>query len=311
MSGERTSTKYGARCGKMAKIPHRAPKGLYTMDNDLELTIAQVIKKYDLLKNRFRAKSLGQHFMCDASLLDKIVSCALPLDDSNILEIGAGPCGLTRSIIKYAGRRKIICIEKDISLKPLHDNLLAHTNADIKLIYADALKIKLQDLSNENFTIISNLPYNVGTQLLLNWLSEVTQIKTMVLMFQKEVANRIYAKVGTKNYGRLSVISQISCDCEKCFDVASTAFFPPPEVQSSVVKLTPKRERPHDISKLEKLTALCFQYRRKTVSTILKKKYSQSILDCLSICDIPQSARPEDISPEKFLELSNVLPTSA
>ena len=277
------------------------------MNNDLELTIAQVIKKYNLLENRHRAKSLGQHFLCDTSLLDKIVSCALPLGGSNILEIGAGPCGLTRSIIKYAERRKIICIEKDISLKPLHDNLLAHTNADIKFIYMDALKIKLRELCEGKLIIISNLPYNVGTQLLLNWLSEITQIKIMVLMFQKEVANRICAKVGTKDYGRLSVISQTLCNCEKCFDVSSAAFFPSPEVQSAVVKLTPKRERTHDISKLEKLTALCFQHRRKAISTVLKKKYPRGALECLSMCDIPQLARPEDISPEKFLELSNVL----
>ena len=280
---------------------------LFLMENDLELTIAQIIKKYGLLTNRKLAKSFGQHFLCDSSLLDKIVSCALPFGDGNILEIGAGPCGLTRSIVKYAEGRKIVCIEKDVSLKQIHDNLLEHTDANIEFIYADALKIKLCDLSSEKYTIISNLPYNVGTQLLLNWLAELSQINVMVLMFQKEVAERICARPGTKNYGRLSVIAQLLCEFEKCFDVSNKAFFPIPEVQSAVVKLTPKRDRPSNISDLEKLTAICFQHRRKTIATILKKV--KIPLDCLAICNVSQQSRPENISPEKFLELSKLILT--
>ena len=275
------------------------------MENDLELTIAQIIKKYGLLANRKLAKSFGQHFLCDSSLLNKIVSCALPFGDCNILEIGAGPCGLTRSIIKYAEKRKIICIEKDASLKQVHDNLLKHTDANIEFIYADALKIKLRDLYQGNYTIISNLPYNVGTQLLLNWLTELAQINIMVLMFQKEVAERICAKPGTKNYGRLSIIIQTLCECEKCFDVSNKAFFPVPEVQSAVIRLKPKYDRPNNIANLEKLTAVCFQHRRKTIATILKK--AKISLDCLSICNISQQERPENITPEKFLELSELM----
>ena len=275
------------------------------MENDLELTIAQIIKKYNLFENKKLAKSFGQHFLCDSSLLDKIVSCALPFGDCSILEIGAGPCGLTRSIIKRAERRKIICIEKDVSLKQVHDNLLEHTDANIEFIYADALKIKLRDLYPGNYTIISNLPYNVGTQLLLNWLTELAQINVMVLMFQKEVAERICAKPGTKNYGRLSIITQTLCECEKCFDVSNKAFFPVPEVQSAVIRLKPKYNRPNNIANLEKLTATCFQHRRKTIATILKN--AKIPLDCLSICNISQQERPENISPEQFLELSKLI----
>ena len=277
------------------------------MDNDLNLSIAQVIKKYGLFDHRARAKAFGQHFLCDGLLLKKIVSCALPLDDGDILEIGPGPCGLTRAILDFAEKRKIICIEKDQKLKPLHDNLLKYSGANLSFIYEDALKIGLNDLSVDKLTVISNLPYNVGTKILLHLLQDLDKVTSMVLMFQKEVADRICAIPGTKNYGRLSVISQVLCNCEKCFDVSNRAFFPPPDVQSSVIKLTPKINRPHDIKNLEKLTAICFQHRRKAIYTILKKAipgFSQNILDS---CGIEQNTRPEQISVNKFLNLSNLL----
>lgn len=277
------------------------------MDNDLDLSIAQVIKKYGLFDNMSRAKAFGQHFLCDGALLKKIASCALPLGDSDIIEIGPGPGGLTRAILNFAEKRKIICIEKDHKLKPLHDNLLKHSGANLKFIYADALNIRLSELDTRKLTIISNLPYNVGTKILLHLLEDLEKIKTMVLMFQKEVADRIYASPGTKNYGRLSIISQVLCHCEKCFDVSNRAFFPPPDVQSSIVKLTPKIDRPHDIKNLEKLTSICFQHRRKAIYTTLKKAipdFSQNILD---FCEIEKNMRPEQISIDKFLKLSNLI----
>ena len=277
------------------------------MDNELNLSIAQVIKKYGLFDNRIRAKSFGQHFLCDGTLLTKIVSCALPLGESDILEIGPGPCGLTRAILNFAYGRQIVCIEKDQKLKPLHDNLLKYSGANLRFIYDDALNVSLNDLDIDKITVISNLPYNVGTKILLHLLKDLDKIQSMVLMFQKEVAERICASPGSKDYGRLSVISQVLCHCEKCFDVSNRAFFPPPDVQSSVIKLTPKINRPHDIKNLEKLTAICFQHRRKAIYTILKKAipgFSQNILDS---CGIEQNTRPEQISVNKFLNLSNLL----
>lgn len=277
------------------------------MDNDLNLSIAQVIKKYGLFDNISRAKAFGQHFLCDASLLKKIVSCALPLGNSDIMEIGPGPCGLTRAILNFAEKRKVICIEKDKKLKPLHDNLLKYSGANLRFIYEDALNVSVNDLDIGELTVISNLPYNVGTKILLHLLEDLDNVKSMVLMFQKEVAERICATHGTKNYGRLSIISQVLCNCEKCFDVSNRAFFPPPEVQSSVVKLIPKINRPHDLKNLEKLTAICFRHRRKAIYTILKKTLpglSQNILDS---CEIEQNMRPEQISVNKFLKLSNLI----
>ena len=277
------------------------------MDNDFELTIAQVIKKYGLLDNKKHSKSLGQHFLCDESLLRKIASCALPLENSDVVEIGPGPGGLTRGIINFIGKGSIYCIEKDSSLKPVHDNLLKNSNAHLNFIYGDALVIKPQTLTSKNITIISNLPYNVGTQILINWLADLSNIDKMVLMFQKEVAERICAKPGTKDYGRLSVISQLLCETEKVFDISNAAFFPPPKVISTVIKLTPKNIVIKNILNLEKLTALCFQHRRKTIFSILKKTYPNDLEKTLNSCDIDKMSRPETISPEKFLKLSEKL----
>lgn len=275
---------------------------------DSELTIAQIIKKYNLFENRNRAKSLGQHFLCDASLLNKIVKLALPFNDCDIIEIGPGPCGLTREIIKYIGNNNLYCIEKDLRLKELHNNLLADTQKPVNFIYEDALKIKLQDLTKKQVIVISNLPYNVGTQIFLNLLKDLSRISKMVLMFQKEVADRICANINTKAYGRLSVISQLLCNVERLFNVSNTAFFPPPKVMSTVIKVTPKHNIIPGLAQLEKLTERCFQTRRKTIYSILCKIIQkEKVEEILGAYQIDKMSRPENISPEMFLTLSKVI----
>jgi 16S rRNA (adenine1518-N6/adenine1519-N6)-dimethyltransferase len=274
------------------------------MDGDSDLTVTQLIKKYELLKNKARAKSFGQHFLCDESLLKRIVACALPLDDDDIIEIGPGPCGLTKAIMDMAKDKNIYCIEKDSSLIPFHKNVFGKIKCNVKFIYDDALRVRLQDLTNRGITIISNLPYNVGTKMLLNWLSDLNRINKMVLMFQKEVADRICAKVGTKEYGRLSIISQLLCKTENVFNVPNLAFYPPPQVTSTVVKLTPNKIAIKNIVALEKFTTLCFSRRRKTIYSILKAHYKNNIEEILDLCGIQKTLRPENITPEKFLELS-------
>ncbi|MDR3224085.1 MAG: 16S rRNA (adenine(1518)-N(6)/adenine(1519)-N(6))-dimethyltransferase RsmA [Holosporales bacterium] len=275
------------------------------MENDFDLSIAQVIKKYGLLNNRSRSKALGQHFLCDLSLLRKIASCALEIDDdSDIIEIGPGPCGLTRAISEIAGRSRIFCIEKDISLKPIHDNIKAHSKSNLHFIYQDALKIKLRDLTDKNIVIISNLPYNIGTRLLVNWLFDIKGITKMVLMFQKEVGDRICADVNSKDYGRLSIISQLLCRTEKLFDVSPLAFHPPPKIISSVVKLTPNGRFIENLPILETLTHNCFANRRKTIHSILKRMKKPNAEGMLQRCNIGVLSRPENICPEKFLALS-------
>ncbi|MDR2667299.1 MAG: 16S rRNA (adenine(1518)-N(6)/adenine(1519)-N(6))-dimethyltransferase RsmA [Holosporales bacterium] len=274
------------------------------MDNDSGLTIAQLVKKYGLLNDKKRSKSLGQHFLCDESLLRRIVACALPLGDNDIVEVGPGPCGLTRAIMDVAGDRHIFCIEKDPLLRQFHENIFSKSAPNINFIYEDALHIKPQSLTNRDVTIISNLPYNVGTKILLNWLLDLNKINKMVLMFQKEVADRICAKVGTKEYGRLSIISQLLCKTEKMFNVSNSAFYPHPQVTSTVVKLIPKMVTIKDIKALERFTAICFSQRRKTIYSILKTHYKYNVEETLNSCDIQKMSRPENITPEKFLELS-------
>lgn len=280
-------------------------------NNDLELTIKQVIDKYSLLSNRGKSRSLGQNFLCDYSLLRRIVSCALPFSDNqDIIEIGPGPCGLTRAIMELSlDTSKVFCIEKDLSLKEVHSNFKkCYENAKLEFIYGDALDIKLSDVSQKEIVIIANLPYNVGTQLLINWFHDIKNIRKMILMFQKEVASRITAKPGGKDYGRLSIIAQLLCHCEKVFDVSHKAFYPPPKITSTVVKLTPKENIAFSFEKLERITAICFQQRRKTVFNAMKKHYDHEKLEwALVDSGIDKTDRPETISPEQFLQLHNKL----
>ncbi len=278
------------------------------MNNDFDLTIAEVIKKYGLLRNRHHSKALGQHFLCDESLLDKIVKTAGSLEGADIVEVGPGPCGLTRSILKLSpDSSKIYCIEKDENLKDLHNNLKSYTKRDLNFIYEDALKICPQKLTDRDIVIISNLPYNVGTQIYLNFLSNLERVRCMVLMFQKEVVDRICAVPGSKDYGRLSIISQLLTKPEKIFEVSNHAFFPPPKVKSSIVRVVPQGEACYmSIRKLEILTSYCFQNRRKTIFSTLKKFYKNSE-EALQISNIDPKARPETISPKEFLKLSEIL----
>ncbi len=284
------------------------------LDNDFNLTIRQVIEKYGLLHDRKHSKSLGQHFLCDRSLLNKIVSFATPFGkDDLIVEVGPGPLGLTRSIIEMTSSfmNEIICIEKDISLKPLHDNILKFLGSSrLSFMYGDALRVRLCDIAmDRRITIISNLPYNVGTQLFLNWMIfDIKIIDKMILMFQREVADRICADIGSKDYGRLSVISQVLCDVHKIFDISNMAFFPAPKVMSSVIRVIPKKDININIKKLEKITGICFQQRRKTIFSILKKHVDQGILeDTLEKTGIDKLYRPENISPKQYIELSEIL----
>jgi 16S rRNA (adenine1518-N6/adenine1519-N6)-dimethyltransferase len=244
--------------------------------------------------------------------LRKIVLSALPFRSSeDIIEIGPGPGGLTREIIKLSDpNSRVFCIEKDETMKQVHASLKSDRT---EFIYEDAMMVSLNKLTDKKIVIISNLPYNVGTKLLLNWLhndklvSENGSIDRMVLMFQKEVADRITSQPASKTYGRLSIIVQLLCKCEKLFDVSNKAFFPPPRVVSSVIKLTPKGETILNISYLEKITAICFQQRRKTMFSSLKNQFDSNFaLSILNEASINPNSRPEVIAPTQFLHLANV-----
>lgn len=277
-------------------------------------SITETIKKYSLLQNRGRARAFGQNFLIDENILSKIVNSLNPVNQAqNIIEIGPGPCSLTKYLSRFFPQSNIICIEKDKTLKKLHDDFIKADKrpGTINFIYDDAIKIKFDTISKSKLYIISNLPYNMGTAILLHIFKYIKSIDKMIFMFQKEVAQRICADTGSSQYGRLSIISQLLCETQILFDVKNTSFYPKPKVTSTIIKLTPKPicdEFLEKIHKLEVLTNLCFQQRRKSIKTILKKKIDQNIIiDVLKNLSIPFSVRPECISPQMFLALSEKL----
>lgn len=278
--------------------------------SDLDLTIKQVIDKYSFLHNKSKAKFLGQHFLCDFGLLRKIAICAAPFDDCDVVEIGPGPCGLTRAILDVTSEtNRVFCVEKDEAFKEAHSNIKNIFQDRLTFFYADALHIKLKEITTKEVIVVSNLPYNVGTQIVLKLLFSEVGIKKMILMFQKEVAERICASVGTKAYGRLSIVAQLFCDVEMLFDVSNKAFCPPPKIQSAVVKMVLRNavDR-HCMIAVDGLANVCFQKRRKTIFGILKKYYNHELLEeALRCCFIDKMDRPEEVSPEKFLRLSVML----
>ena len=202
-------------------------------------------------------KSLGQNFLFDSNITDKIVKYSLPLSNT-VIEIGPGAGTLTKSILKL-NVNEIILIEKDQSLIKLLQNLKEEYNF-IKIYNKDALSLPIWKLGNGPREVIANLPYNISTKILINLLKHSSQFDKLTMMFQKEVANRIIAKPGTKYYSRLSVISQLKTKTKILFDIPDTAFFPKPKVQSSLVQFIPyEREKNNfNLENMERLTRLGF-----------------------------------------------------
>ena len=266
-------------------------------------SIAKLASKHDITP----LKKYGQNFIFDENLCDKIVKYANINQDSNVLEIGPGLAGLTRSILK-ASPEKLSVIETDSRCCSLLE--------EIKLVYPfleiwhyDALKVKLADIGHDKpLDIISNLPYNIGTQLLINWIYQIEHVKSMTLMLQKEVVDRITSPHGKKNYGRLSIICQLVCDVHKCFDVSPKAFYPEPKIWSGIVRLVPKSNRPgkETLLKLEKITTRAFSERRKMIKSSLKKAMPD-IGEILKTLELNQTLRAENLSPEDYLRLANML----
>lgn len=266
-------------------------------------SIAQLASKHGI----HPLKKFGQNFIFDQTLCDKIVKSSCLQPDEVALEIGPGPAGLTRSILK-AQPSQLIVIETDNRCIPLLEEIRSHYPA-LKIIQNDALRIRVSELlDNKRVRIIANLPYNIGTLLLLNWFEELEYIDSMTLMLQKEVVDRIVAKPGTKAYGRLSVIAQILCDCQKSFDVSPKAFYPAPKVWSSIVQIKPKESRPANniINNIEKVTSLAFSGRRKMIKSSLKQ-LSSNIDELLSKCSINPELRAENLTITDYLNIATLL----
>lgn len=246
-------------------------------------------------------KQFGQNFLFDLNLTGRIARCVPNIKNNIVIEIGPGPGGLTRALL-MAGAKRVIAIEKDKTTKDILSKIVDASGGRLTVIYGDALKTDLSDFDHDGYAICSNLPYNIGTELLINWLHNIVNganIKSLTLMFQKEVAQRIIAKSGNSQYGRLGILANLICDTKILFDVPNTAFVPRPKVQSAVVQLIPnqnKIKKIKDITILEKLTAKLFGQRRKMIRSIIKidwEKYG-----------LLGTERAENLSPEIFLKIS-------
>ena len=251
-------------------------------------------------------KKLGQNFIFDFNILDKIINNILPIDKFLIIEIGPGPGGLTRSILKYRPR-EVILIEKDnIFKRGLEEIFTEFNDIKIKLILNDFLNLDINHLIKKNTKIISNLPYYISTQILLKILPINKRVKEIVFTFQKEVGDRIIAQPGSKEYSRLSVIVQSVCDVSIVQSLPASVFFPKPNVDSSVLKFTAKKNiNIENFEALKEITKKSFNKRRKMIKNSLKD--IENLSSHLGNLGIDENVRPEDISVKLYCELSNLI----
>ncbi len=263
--------------------------------------LRDVIARHDLRAE----KSLGQNFLLDQNITDKIVRGCGDLTGINVIEIGPGPGGLTRSLLK-SNARQVIAVEFDPRAVAALQELVDVADGRLSLLHGDALKTNLLDLCDGPRAIVANLPYNIATPLLTGWLSQIhadqNAYALMALMFQKEVGDRICADVNTKAYGRLSVISQWICSCRNLYDLPPSAFIPPPKIKSSVIKFTPQNlENPPVFKDVEQLTAAAFGQRRKMIRSSMKDYHAQ--LEALSL---DTQRRAETLTVDEFIAIARL-----
>lgn len=255
----------------------------------------------------FANKKLGQHFLLDRNITDKIARLAMPLKGYSVAEIGPGPGGLTRSLID-SGADTVLAIEMDERFVKMGEDITPLCEGRLTMLQSDALKVDITDHLAAPIKIVANLPYNVGTKMLINWMSAKPLFWVqMVLMFQKEVADRITAQPGENAYGRLAILCQSVASCHQAFDLPARAFTPPPKVDSAVVVLEPLAAPFKDLKTLGELTASCFGQRRKMLRASLKsfaRKYDLDLLEWLEQCGIDPKARPETLPVSAFQRLT-------
>ena len=250
-------------------------------------------------------KQFGQNFLFDLNLTGRIARSVPDIEKTVVVEVGPGPAGLTRALL-LAGANQVIAIEKDKTTEPILSKIVDSSDGKLTVIYEDALKVDFSKLGISEYAICSNLPYNVGTELFINWLLRAAKgehIKSMTLMFQREVAQRIVAKTGDSQYGRLGVLTALVADAKILFDVPNTAFVPRPKVQSAVVQVIPNREkikRIADIDAVGRLTAKLFGQRRKMVRGIIPGVEWENF-------GLTGTERAEEISPETFARIAKIL----
>ncbi|WP_400087984.1 16S rRNA (adenine(1518)-N(6)/adenine(1519)-N(6))-dimethyltransferase RsmA [Yoonia sp. R78084] len=258
-------------------------------------------------------KSLGQNFLLDLNLTAKIARLAGDLTGADVLEIGPGPGGLTRGLLAE-GARRVLAIEKDPRCMPALAEIAAAYPGRLQTINGDALNVNPLEHLTQPIKIAANLPYNVGTELLVRWLTPPEWPpfwESLTLMFQREVAQRIVAKPGSKAYGRLALLAQWRTDAKIVLELPPEAFSPPPKVNSAVVHLTalPAPRYPADPATLNKVVAAAFNQRRKMLRSALKS-VSPDIEDHLNAVGIKPTERAEQVGLEAFCALARSLDAS-
>ncbi len=266
--------------------------------------LREVIRRHDLRAK----KSLGQNFLLDLNLTARIARAAGDLRNVTIIEIGPGPGGLTRALLAE-GARRVIAIERDERAIGALEEIAARYPGRLDIVSADALAFDPRPhLHGETARIVANLPYNIATPLLIGWLTAEPWppwYDQLVLMFQREVAERIAAPPGGKSYGRVAVLTGWRTEAKILFDIAPSAFVPPPKVTSSVVRLIPRNKPlPCDATALQRVTEAAFGQRRKMLRQSLRS-LGVDAGALLSRADIAPTARAEEIPVEGFVKLTN------
>lgn len=267
-------------------------------------TTSQLISRFGLRAK----KSFGQNFLLNPFICQRIVQSSKISSNSNVLEIGPGPGSLTREIISTCPKQ-FVAIEMDndcIELLKFMINQHPEGKGNIEIRQGDAMKLNLPDLKLDKIKIISNLPYNIGTELLFKWLDQINYVESMTLMFQKEVADRITASPNCKDYGIVSVAVQSRCNVTKVMDLSPDCFYPAPKVHSAVVHITPKQEQISSeyYACLKKITSRLFQARRKKVRKNLIDIMGEE-LALKSGLDLDK--RPDAISVKEYMDLAKLL----
>lgn len=280
------------------------------LNNEQLPSLYQTVKENQLLIHKGHSKSLGQNFLLDPQITRKIALVAGPLKGFDVIEVGPGPGGLTRAVLEQQPD-KVFAIEKDADCVIALQKLITFSQGKLEVLRGDACNIKPQSLSKNPIKIIANLPYNVGTNLLLFWLKDLCGILSLTLMFQKEVALRITAASGSKDYGRLSVLCQYLCDVDKVFDLPPHVFKPAPKVFSSVVHFIPKSLADSELALIpfiEKVTAAGFGQRRKMIRASLKSLFGElNLKKTLEHLGLSETERPENLNLENYVQLAKAL----
>ena len=265
--------------------------------------LRDVIRRHELSAK----KSLGQNFLLDLNLTARIARAAEPLEGATIVEVGPGPGGLTRALLSL-GAGRVIAIERDERAIAALEEIAAHYPGRLEIVSGDALHTDMRKLAGPGPAhVVANLPYNIATALLIDWLTTEPWppwYDMLVLMFQREVAERIVAKVGDDAYGRLAVLAGWRCEGKIMFDVAPSAFVPPPKVTSSVIRLVPRAEPlACDGALLQRVTEAAFGQRRKMLRQSLKSLGTDTAA-LLDAAQIEPTARAEEIDVEGFVRLA-------